>query len=91
MAFAEDLAPFFADFAVPVVWGAYSVDGILDMPTRDIFEGEVLAHGPALTYATSDLPGLTAGQSITVNGAAYTTRAPRALDDGALSVVELQA
>ena len=85
----SETAVFLADFGVPVAWGSYSGKGILDMPSEIIAGGMVLTTDYQLTIKTSDFPGLIRGDSITVNGASYTVREARMVDDGVFSNVFL--
>ncbi len=84
MAFTEDLGAFFsqADFAVALVWGAETANVILDAPDEQFIDGRVLSREYAITYESADLVGLTGGQTVTVDGNAYTVREVTALDDG---------
>jgi hypothetical protein len=90
MPFTEDLSVYLADFGKPVVWGSYSTLGLKNEPGAEGLGGFAVSNDPQITYITSELPGLTAGESITVDGVPYETRAPMQLDDGAFSVVGLQ-
>jgi hypothetical protein len=90
MSFTEDLCVYLADFGKPVVWGSYSTLGLKDAPGVEILGGFAAGNDPQVTYITAELPGLTAGETITVDGVTYETRAPMPIDDGAFSVVGLQ-
>lgn len=85
---AEDLSVLFADFGVPVSFGAQSTTGILDMPTEVVAGGMILSTDYQLTFRTSTLT-ITGGDTITVNAATYYVREVRLQDDGALSVAYL--
>lgn len=82
--FVEDLAPLFADFGVLAVAGANSATVLFDMPGEEIFGGMQQSTEYAITYRSVDLPGLTAGNSITVDGVAYKVRQTTPQDDGKL-------
>lgn len=86
---AESPDLFLADFGVPVVFGSYTGMGILDMPSEIIAGGMVLTTDYQLTVRTSTFPGMDRGDSITVNGVAYTIREARTQDDGVFSNVFL--
>lgn len=89
MAFTENLSVFLYDFGVPVVSGAYSGSGIIDMPSEIIAGGMVLTTDYQLTVNTSDFPTLARGDAITVEGVAYTVREARMADDGKFTNVFL--
>ena len=89
MAFVEDLAAYFADFSVPVVWGVYSCRAIYSKPGMEVLGGIGMIDDHTIQYVTSDLPGLGSGQTITVNGASFTTQTPRLMIDGKLSIAGL--
>lgn len=89
MALNENLDVFLADFGVTVVKGSTTTTGVLDMPSEVIAGGMVITTDYALTIKTSALPGLGYGDSLTVDGEAYTVREVRAQDDGRFSIVYL--
>lgn len=72
-----------------VVWGAMECRAIYSKPGVDVLDGMAISDAHSLVYVTADLPSLIANSSITVNGAAFKTRAPRQMDDGLLSSVDL--
>jgi len=90
--FAEDLSAFFgiADFAVAASWtpaagGASQHAQVLrDAPDEEWLAGAVQSREVAITYRATQLVGLKTGESITVDGVAYTVREVAALDDGAV-------
>lgn len=86
----EDLAPLFADFGVPVVFGALTAKAVFDMPGEEIFGGMQQSTEYAITYRSADLPGLAAGSAITVDGVAYTVRQTTPQDDGKLNKAMLR-
>jgi hypothetical protein len=74
MAFYDDTAPFFADFAA----GSVTVDGVA---VSAIFDNEYAAADaglgiastrPALTIATTSVPASPVGKAAVVNGTTYT-------------------
>ena len=87
VALSENLGAFLADFGVTVTRGEDTTTGVLDMPSEVIAGGMVITTDYALTIASSALPGLGYGDSLTVDGAAYTVREVRQQDDGAFSIV----
>lgn len=82
MAITEDLDIFLADFGVSCTAGATTANGILDMPSQVISDGMVLTTDYTLTARTSAFGGLIRGDSITVDGTAYTVRETMLIDDG---------
>lgn len=86
MAFSENLDAFFApdDFAVSVTWGSETATGILNAPDETAGVGIVgaLSREYLLIYPVTKLVGLSTGQTVTVDGSAYTVREVRATDDG---------
>ena len=82
MALTEDLDIFLADFGVSCTAGATTANGILDMPSQVISDGMVLTTDYTLTARTSTFGSLIRGDSITVDGTAYTVRETMLLDDG---------
>lgn len=80
---------FLADFGVPVVFGAYTGKGILDMPSEIIAGGMVLTTDYQLTIKTAAFPGIKRGDAITVNSVSYTVREARLQDDGVFTNVFL--
>ena len=82
MALTEDLDVFLADFGVSCTAGATTAKGILDMPSQVISDGMVLTTDYTLTARTSAFGGLIRGDSITVDGTAYTVRETMLIDDG---------
>lgn len=89
MAFVEELDIFFEDFQDVVVYSSSTYKGILDQPDEVVADGVVLTTDYQLTAKTSDLGDLVYGANLTVNGAAYTIRSVRKIDDGALCIVSL--
>lgn len=90
MALSENLSVFLNDFGVSVTAGAISGVGILDMPGQVLAGGMVLSTDYTLTCKAADFGGLLYGDSVTVNGVAYTVRETRLLDDGGFVEIGLQ-
>lgn len=86
---SENLDVFLADFGVPVVRGATTTMGVLDMPSEVIAGGMVITTDYALTFKTSAMSDLGYNDALTVDGAAYTVREVRAQDDGQFSIAYL--
>ena len=82
MALSEDLDIFLADFGVSCTAGATTANGILDMPSQVISDGMVLTTDYTLTARASNFGSLIRGDSITVDGTAYTVRETMLMDDG---------
>ena len=90
MAITEDLDAFLADFRVSCTAGATTANGILDMPSQVISDGMVLTTDYTLTARTSKFGSLIRGDSITVDGAAYTVRETMLISDGKFVQIALQ-
>jgi len=90
MAITEDLDSFLADFGVSCTAGATTANGILDMPSQVISDGMVLTTDYSLTARASAFGSLIRGDSITVDGTAYTVRETMLLDDGKFVQLALQ-
>lgn len=90
MALTEDLDIFLADFGVSCTAGATTAKGLLDMPGEVIAGGMVLSTDYSLTARFSDFGTLTHGDSITVDGDAYTVRENRRIGDGKFCEIALQ-
>jgi len=82
MALTEDLDIFLVDFGVSCTAGAITANGILDMPSQVISDGMVLTTDYTLTARASNFGSLIRGDSITVDGTAYTVRETMLIDDG---------
>lgn len=85
----DDLNVFFEDFAVPVSAGQISGKGILDAPTLRLGDADVLSNEYLLTVRAAEFGDLTYGNRITVDGALYSVREVRAVDDGKLAEISL--
>ena len=90
MALTEDLDTFLADFGVTCTSGATTAKGLLDMPSQVISDGMVLSTDYTLTTRTSSFGSLIRGDSITVDGTAYTVREAMLMDDGKFVQLGLQ-
>ena len=90
MAITEDLDGFLADFGVTCTAGAVTAKGILDMPGEVVAGGMVLSTDYSLTARYSNFGTLTHGDSITVDGDAYTVRENRRVGDGKFCEIALQ-
>lgn len=82
-------AVFLNDFGVPVTDGVTTGKGILDMPGEIIAGGMVLTTDYQLTVRASEFGGKLYGDALTVNGAAYTVKECRLIDDGAFATIFL--
>jgi hypothetical protein len=90
MAITEDLNIFLADFGVSCTAGAVTANGILDMPSQILSDGMVLSTDYTLTARASNFGSLIRGNSITVDGVAYTVRETMLIDDGKFVQIALQ-
>jgi hypothetical protein len=90
MAITEDLDIFLADFGVSCTAGATTANGILDMPSQVISDGMVLTTDYTLTARASNFGSLVRGDSITVDGTAYTVRETMLMTDGKFVQIALQ-
>ena len=90
MAITEDLDSFLVDFGVSCTAGATTANGILDMPSQVISDGMVLTTDYTLTTRASNFGSLIRGDSITVDGTAYTVRETMLLDDGKFVQLAIQ-
>jgi hypothetical protein len=90
MAITEDLDGFLADFGVTCTAGAVTAKGILDMPGEVVAGGMVLSTDYSLTARYANFGTLTHGDSITVDGDAYTVRENRRIGDGKFCEIALQ-
>ena len=90
MALTEDLGVFLNDFGVSCTAGAVTALGILDMPTQVLAGEMVLSTDYTLTARTSKFGSLIRGDSITVDGAAYTVRETMLISDGKFVQIALQ-
>lgn len=88
--FNENPDTFLNDFGLPVVFGSYTVKGVLDAPTEVLSGNMVLSTDYQLTFRTSALPGLAYASAITVGGIPYTVKSVRQVDDGTFSIADLQ-
>ena len=92
MAFAEDLTVFLDldGFGVPVVAGAVSGVGILDVNSELVLGGEAVMIDFLLTARTDQFGSLGYGDTITVDGQNYKVEhQPMRFDDGAFCRVPL--
>lgn len=71
MSFAEDLAPFFADFGEAVIVNAVAARGIFDQ-AAELMLGDVVTQSPALQVPAT--VAAEAGQTCVVRGIQYQVR-----------------
>jgi hypothetical protein len=90
MAITEDLDIYLADFGVSCTAGSTTANAILDMPSQVISDGMVLTTDYTLTTRASNFGSLVGGDSITVDGTAYTVRETLLIDDGKFVQIALQ-
>lgn len=91
MTIDTDLDLFFSFGASSVTAGAVSGLGLLMMPGEIIADGMVLTTDYELTVKTSEFGNLQYGTGIVVDAVPYTVRNVKPIDDGRLSVVQMQA
>lgn len=92
MSFAEDLAPFFAEFAVEATLDGAAVQGIFDAPggVQTGAGSSIVATEPLFTLRTAQVPAAVFGKPMVIGGANYTVR--EHLPDGTgVSTLALQA
>jgi hypothetical protein len=83
MPFAEDQSIFLADFGLPVVANGVSGLGIYDAPGEYVGgDGAMMLSDPTVRCLGSLVVGLQYGDTITVDGLAYSVRENRPLFDG---------
>jgi len=90
---AGDMATFFGDFGVEVIFGVYRCKGNLSRAgANDDFgqQAEINVDASTLMYPLAALPGLKVRSAITVDGTAYIVTDASPLDDGQLGQVELR-
>lgn len=85
----ESPAVFLNDFGVPVTDGTVTGKGVLDMPSEIIAGGMVLTTDYTLTILASEFGSKKYGDALTINGAAYTVRECRLIDDGLFAQIFL--
>lgn len=87
----EPLDVFLDDFGVVCVYGAVVATVVLDAADRELFAGGAQTTDYLMQFVTASLPGLKYGDSVTVDGRAFTVQQVMAIDDGAFSTATLQA
>lgn len=85
----EDLSIFFNEFAVTVSTGAVTGKGIFDSPTMLMGDGTILSNEYTVLVQKSVFGVPLYGDAMTIDGAAYTVREARMVDDGKLVEVSL--
>jgi hypothetical protein len=91
MAFVEDLSIFLADFGLPVVAGATTGLGILDMPGEYLMDERVINDRHVLLAESSKFGSLSYNSSLTHNGLAYRVKeGPLKVGDGAFCAILLE-
>lgn len=97
MPFNEDMSVFFnaaefgsvATFAPSSGGAAQTATVILDIPTDTALGGEVLSDEPVITYPSTALPGIRAGDNGVIDGVQYRVREIMRVDDGKLKMARL--
>lgn len=85
---ADDLAPFFADFAVDATLDGQAVRVLFDAQATDLLGGGIIAQQPQVHIATASVPANPEGLALVLTQGTYTVRAH--LPDGTgISVLHL--
>ena len=87
MAFVEDLAPFFVDWAIDAVIGGVTVPGIFDKTYLESM-GIVAGSNPVLLVPAS--VSAAEGTAVSVNGTSYTVASVEP-DGTGLTILQLEA
>jgi hypothetical protein len=91
MALSDDNSVFVGgEFGVSCTSGGTTANGILRQPTEVLMDGMVLFSDYTLETQASDFGSLISGNSITVDGNAYTVRDTRFSSDAQLVTISLQ-
>lgn len=91
MTLDSDLDLFFSFGASSVSAGAVSGLGLLMMPGEIIADGMVMTTDYELTVKTSEFGNLEYGAGIVVDAVPYIVRNTKPMDDGRLSIIQMQA
>jgi hypothetical protein len=93
--FAENTAPFLADFCVTALWtgtaGSGSALVIFDKPDVVVAGGRAISTEYRITYLSADFAGLAFGDTVTIDSVAYQVLEVLQLDDGTFSEARLEA
>jgi hypothetical protein len=81
----EQLAGYFMDFGETVIVGTSTASCIVDMPTVDMVDA--LGRDLVLTVPEADVPGVAAGDAVTLRAATYTVRAVLSDGQGVASIM----
>jgi hypothetical protein len=86
MAFAETLAPFFADFAVAMTLPSSAVVmGLFDNEFVDVYG--TVQSAKVFTCQAADVAGLAVGNAVTIGGTSYTVAEKQADGTGLTRVL----
>lgn len=90
--FAENLAPFFSDFADAATIGSATVMGNFDAGNTQPFTGQFESASPTFECAAAAVAGVAQGDTVVVRGKTYKVRHPIEYPgDGAIAVLRLEA
>lgn len=89
MAFAEDTAPFFADFGTTATIGGAAVRGIFDNGTGEAF-GVIGGRTPTFTCSEADISGVSAGTAVVIGMDSYTVAEQPRHDGTGMSTLILE-
>jgi hypothetical protein len=81
----EQLAGYFVDFGETVIVGTSTASCIVDMPTVDMVDA--LGRDLVLTVPEADVPGVAAGDSVTLRATAYKVRSVLSDGQGVASIL----
>lgn len=87
---SENPTDLLSDFGVDVVAGSTTGQGILDMPSEILIDGQVLNTDYTLTCESSKFGDLIYGAQLTANGVSYTVRSVNLVADGLFVQISLQ-
>lgn len=73
MAFAEDLAPFFGDFAAEATLDGIAVRGILDTES-DVFGADAVTQRPTFLLEPGSAASPAVGQALVLDAVSYSVR-----------------
>ena len=91
MALSDDNSVFVGgEFGVSCTSGSTTANAVLSQPSEVLMDGMVLFSDYTLLAKASDFGSLIAGNSITVDGTAYTVREARLSVDGQLVTIGIQ-
>lgn len=91
MAFVENMAAFFQDFAVTASANGVSAQVIFDAPDENVMGGRAQSAEYTIVFPTGALGNLVYNTPVTVAGTAYKVRQCHQIEDGQLQKATLEA